>query len=233
MENKKKDEIISISLIIFYVVLNSFLMQKYEYTDFRFLLFNLIFLVGIVIFIKKEKLDKYYGFCKVNNCKKFLYFIPLIIISLVNIWAGFSINNTLFEICIYMAAMFCVGFLEEVIFRGFLFKMMSRDNLKSAIIVSSLTFGIGHIVNLFNGAPLVPTLFQICYAVLLGFLFVIIFVKSGSLWPSIITHGIFNALGVFSVDSSLFLYAIPVILIIICILYVLCILYFDRREKNC
>ena len=31
--------------------------------------------------------------------------------------------------------MFNVGFIEEIIFRGFLFKMMAKDNVKSAVIV--------------------------------------------------------------------------------------------------
>ena len=66
-----------------------------------------------------------------------------------------------------------VGFIEEVIFRGFLFKMMAKDNLKLAIIVSAVTFGIGHIVNLLNGGDLIPALLQIFYAIALGYLFVI------------------------------------------------------------
>jgi hypothetical protein len=38
--------------------------------------------------------------------------------------------------------------IEEVIFRGFLFKALQKDKLSVAIIVSSVTFGFGHIVNL-------------------------------------------------------------------------------------
>ena len=48
--------------------------------------------------------------------------------------------------------MLCVGFLEEVIFRGLLFTAIARNNIKSAVIISSVTFGIGHIINLFNGS---------------------------------------------------------------------------------
>ena len=42
--------------------------------------------------------------------------------------------------------------------------MMEKDNVKSAIAVSAITFGMGHIVNLFHGADVLPTLMQICYA---------------------------------------------------------------------
>lgn len=58
--------------------------------------------------------------------------------------------------------------------------MMGNENVKRAIIVSAVTFGIGHIVNLLNGAELIPTLMQICYAISRGYLFVIIFYKSKS-----------------------------------------------------
>ena len=112
-----------------------------------------------------------------------------------------------------------IGFIEELIFRGFLFKMMAKNNVKSAIIVSALTFGIGHIVNLLNGAELIPTLMQICYATAIGYLFVIIFHKSKSLVPCIITHCLVNSLSVFNVESPLSLYIAPVVLTVVPLAY--------------
>ena len=110
-----------------------------------------------------------------------------------------------------------VGFLEEMIFRGFLFKMMEKDNVKSAIIVSSITFGIGHIVNLLNGADLVLTLLQVCYAIAIGYMLVMIFYKSKSIIPCIIFHAIFNSLTVFSTGDSNIISSI--ILIAMCLAY--------------
>ena len=114
-----------------------------------------------------------------------------------------------------------VGFIEEVIFRGFLFKSMQKDNEKLAIIVSSLTFGIGHIANLLNGAELIPTIVQICYAIALGFLFVTIFLKSGSLIPCIISHIVINSLSSIGKDiNNTTLIILNAILILICLLYI-------------
>ena len=128
-----------------------------------------------------------------------------------------------------MLSMVNIGFLEEIIFRGFLFKMMAKDNLKSAIIVSSITFGLGHIVNLLNGADLVPTLMQICYAVALGYLFVIIFYKSKSLVPCIVTHIVIDVLSVFNVENSLSVYIIPVFLIVVSVGYAV---YINKRVEK-
>lgn len=111
------------------------------------------------------------------------------------------------------------GFIEEIIFRWFLFKMIEKENINKAIIISSLIFGIGHIVNLLNGSSLIPTLFQICYAISLGYLFVTIFIKSKSLLPCIITHSLINSLAIFNVQNELSTYLIPVILIIVSISY--------------
>ena len=104
----------------------------------------------------------------------------------------------------YMISMCCVGFLEEVIFRGLLFRAMEKDNLKKAIIVSSLTFGIGHIVNLFNGSGRDPasSVIQVIFAVLVGFVLVLIFYYGKSLVPCIIFHSANNALKVFEADGS-------------------------------
>ena len=112
-----------------------------------------------------------------------------------------------------------VGFIEEIIFRGFLFKMMAKDNIKRAIIVSAITFGIGHIINLLNGAELVPTLIQTCYATSIGYLFVIIFYKSKSLIPCIITHCLVNSLSIFNIENVISLYVSSVFLIIVPLIY--------------
>lgn len=161
----------------------------------------LLLLTGILsVWIVKNGLLKKYGLCKTSvNPGRFLFYIPLLILISCNLLTGVRMNLSLIETILFAASMLCVGFLEEIIFRGLLFKAMSRDNITSAIIVSSLTFGIGHIVNLINGsgADLVSNICQVCYATAVGFLFVIIFHRGGSLIPCILTHSIFNALSVF------------------------------------
>lgn len=216
---KKKETLFTILLIVIYVVLNSYCINSFGTTSYITTIINTLISVILIVLIKALDRTKYYGLTKVKNSRKYLYFIPLLIIGTVNIWNGFNINNTPKEILFYILTMINVGFIEEIIFRGFLFKMIEKDNLNKAIIISSLTFGIGHIVNLLNGASLIPTLFQICYAISLGYLFVTIFIKSKSLLPCIITHSLINSLAIFNVQNELSTYLIPVILIIISLNY--------------
>lgn len=218
---KKHETLITILLIIIYIVSNSYCMQNFGTNDYRTAIWNFILAIAIIIFIAKNKLGEYYGLTKLPKFKDFLYFIPLIIIMTVNLWNGININNSMTEIIFHILSMIGVGFLEEIIFRGFLFKMMEKDNVNRAILVTSLTFGIGHIVNLLNGAEFIPTLIQICNAVAIGYLFAVIFQKGKSLWPCIIAHAVNNSLSIFNIDNNFSLYIIPIFIIAISTSYAL------------
>lgn len=161
--------------------------------------------VILFLFVKKNQLLTKYGLCKSEiSASKMLFYIPLIVLMTVNLWHGFAMNASPLETILYILSMFCIGFLEEMIFRGFLFNAIVKDGVKSAIIVSSVTFGIGHIMNLVNGsgAELLPNLLQVIYAMAIGFTFVMIYYKTKSLFPCIITHSIFNALSAFANKAS-------------------------------
>jgi membrane protease YdiL (CAAX protease family) len=178
---KKHETLFTIALIVIYVVMNSYMMQNFGYTSIQSAVANTILSVLIIGFIIAIKKVKYYGLVKANNPKKFLYFIPLFVISLYNLRNSINTNNPTNEIIYFVITMINVGFLEEIIFRGFLFKMMEKDNAKRAIIVSSITFGLGHIVNLLNGADFLSTLLQVIYAIAIGYMLVMVFYKSKSL----------------------------------------------------
>lgn len=161
----------------------------------------IVLTVILYLFVKKNGLTEKYGLCKPQiSAVKMLFYIPLIVLMTVNLWNGFVINASPLETLLYVLSMLCIGFLEEMIFRGFLFNAMVKDGVKSAIIVSSVTFGIGHIVNLVNGsgAELLPNILQVIYAVAIGFAFVMIYYKTKSLLPCIVTHGLFNAASAFA-----------------------------------
>jgi len=216
---EKYETLFCMLLIVLYIVINSICIQNFGLVDYRNVIINTIFSIGLIILMIVLRRISYYGLTKVISPKKYLYFIPLVLIVSVNLWNGININNSVSEIIFHILSMINIGFIEEIIFRGFLFKMMAKDNAKSAIIVSSVTFGIGHIINLFNGADIVPTLLQVCYAMSIGYLFVTIFHKSKSLIPCIITHSLVNSLSIFNVDNFISLYIASIFLIIVPVIY--------------
>ncbi len=196
---------------------------------------GVFFALFLFIWIKKNSLLEKYGLCSFQgNWRSYLYFTPLLLIMTTNLWNGAAMNASAAEAMLHILSMLCVGMIEEVIFRGLLFKAICKSNVKRAILISSITFGIGHIVNLLNGADVLPTLLQICYAAAIGFLFTIIFYKGKSLLPCIITHGIINSLSVFSVQGSqVFNIVVSAALCVISVGYALWILKKSEiPEKN-
>ena len=160
----------------------------------------------LYFFVRKNGLTEKYGLCKPRlPAAKMLFYAPLLVLLTANLWYGAAMNLSPLETVLYILSMFCVGFLEEMIFRGLLFKAMAKNGVKTAIIVSSVTFGIGHIVNLINGsgAELLPNLLQVVYAIAIGFAFVMIYCKTKSLMPCILTHSIFNGLSAFANEAAM------------------------------
>lgn len=162
--------------------------------------------IVLLTFILKNNLQKRYGLCKSPfPARRFLFYVPLIVLASGNLWNGVAVNYSPAEAVFRVLCMLCVGFLEEVIFRGLLFAAIAKDNIKSAVVISSVTFGVGHIINLFNGSGmnLVSNLCQIVFAVAVGFLFVTLFYRGGSLIPCILVHSAINAFGTFANDTNL------------------------------
>ena len=167
---------------------------------------NILLTAILFRFIQKNGLLQRYGICKTSiPPQKFLWYIPLLILASHNLWNGAALNLPLAGTVCYLLYMLCVGFLEEAIFRGLLFKAIAKDNIKSAIVVSSVTFGLGHLLNLFNGSGmgLVANLCQVMGAIAIGFLFVTIFYRSGSLISCIITHSAIDMVSAFANEADL------------------------------
>jgi len=157
------------------------------------------------VWIIRNGLSEKYGLCGFKGSRKqFLYFIPLIIMSCVNLINGLGLNAPAAVSLLMMVNLAVGGYVEEIIFRGFLFRAMAKDNLRSAILVSAITFGAGHIVNLANTADTLGVLLQVCYAIVIGFLYTLVVYKGGSLWPCIASHMFVNGSSIFALEQGPF-----------------------------
>ena len=206
---EKNELTFAIVWIVIYCVLQSLanpLNEKIGVEYSASAIFSILQSVILLVFIRKMRLLKRYGLCKSPiSASRFLFYIPLIILATRNFWNGAAFNLNLAGTVCYIACMLCVGFLEEVIFRGLLFKAIAKDNVKTAIVISSVTFGLGHLLNLVNGsgAGIAENLFQVTGAIAIGFLFVILYYRGGSLLPCIITHSAINITSVFANEAGL------------------------------
>jgi hypothetical protein len=206
---KKSEITFAILWIVAYVVLSSLADQLSEsigITKSVTAVLHVAMVLILFFWIRKNDLSIKYGFCRSKfPAKRFLFYIPLAIIASASLWNGISPRFGFPGTLLFVVSMCCVGFLEEVIFRGLLFRAMEKNNVKTAIIVSALTFGLGHIVNLFNGSgrDLTASLIQIVFAILVGFVLVLIFYHGGSLIPCIVFHSVNNALSAFETEGTM------------------------------
>ena len=167
--------------------------------------FIAVYAIAVTVWIRCSGLSEKYGLCGFRgNVKRFLWFIPLAVMSCINLINGLALTAPLGVALLMMVHLAVAGYVEEIIFRGFLFRGMAKDNLRSAIIVSAVTFGVGHIVNLANTEDKLGVLLQVCYAVVIGFLYTVLVYKGGSLWPCIASHMFVNGSSVFAPEQGPF-----------------------------
>lgn len=203
LNNKYKSELIffGISMSVHYVLVNlaiklSSVINKPNSIN---ALTGIVFLIGMITYLKKKKLLSYYG---INNLKELeyknlLFCLPMIIIALGNLRYGIHINNSWEQIVYISLEALGVGFAEEILFRSFLMKAIINKSATAAIIISSAVFGIIHIFNLFYGADIITTLAQVIYATALGLMFSMFFYKTNNILPCVICHSIINMTNTF------------------------------------
>lgn len=159
---------------------------------------------GAALFVWRNGLSEKYGLTSWStNSRQMLWFIPLWVIASGNLWGGIEPHYAMPGLAFALVSMGLVGFAEELIFRGFLFKAMLGNSERAAIIVSSVTFGMGHLVNLLNGQATFETLVQVVFAIAVGFVFTLAFHKGGSLWPCIVAHSLIDIASVVSAREGL------------------------------
>lgn len=135
-----------------------------------------------------------------------IYVLPALAVTVNNFpWVSFlsgdcSLDATAGQIAFFAFSCFCVGFFEELTFRGcalmLLLKSRRGSKLKifMAIFWSSVIFGVIHLVNIFTASPGAVFL-QIGYSALIGALCCVVLLETGNIWLCVIIHAIYNFAG--------------------------------------
>ena len=202
---EKKEVLFAVLWIVAYCVVMAPIKGQFGYGSAWWLLAMIVFAAGIMAFVKAYHLEEKYGLTGFpKDMKKYLFFIPVFVLATGNLWDGFSLSFNGADLVIATLSMILVGLVEEMIFRGFLFKaMLGNGKTVPAIIVSAVTFGIGHIVNLFAGQAGFETAIQIIFAISWGFILTMVFYKSESLIPCIIAHAMIDVFSLYGAENEL------------------------------
>lgn len=116
--------------------------------------------------------------------------LVLLAISSIALLTGLPTGSVLFFVALNT---FFVGFSEEVMFRGVLFRALELSmRIWPAIILTCVLFGAVHVLNGFNTGDWNGSTMQAVTAAMSGLVFVAIVIRTGSLWPAIIYHWLWD-----------------------------------------
>jgi uncharacterized protein len=106
------------------------------------------------------------------------------------------------RLSLFLALALLVGFVEESYFRGMILRALLGRGPWQAVIISSLCFGILHLLNLAGGANLAATLLQVVYAVAIGLMYAALALRTRTILPLIATHGLTDFVGFLALNST-------------------------------
>ena len=194
---------------------------KYGDESIFMLLGLLLIAAGIFTFVKVYNLEEKYGLVKwQGKASDYWFYIPVFILMTGNLWRGVALAYSGISQVFAVISMLLVGFIEEMLFRGFLFRiLLKKDPAPVAITISAVTFGIGHIVNLLAGQASLETVIQVLFAVAWGYIFTFVFYKSGSLLVCIAVHGLVDAFSKFAGENITIAWVYMGATIVIAVIY--------------
>lgn len=111
-----------------------------------------------------------------------------------------SVSSSAAKTILLATSCLAVAAYEELAFRGVLLLTMckgktAKKDIFSAVIASSAVFAIFHLLNLIDGAGLVPVIMQIGYSFLIGGMCSAVLIVCKSIYPCIVLHAVFNFCG--------------------------------------
>lgn len=132
---------------------------------------------------------------------KIMWLPALYIISFLSMAVVLGLPSIKVILFVFLSTAF-VGLSEETMFRGIMFQALrSRFALWPAIILTSVLFGSVHILNAFTTGEVLNSFLQAFTATLSGFAFIALLVRTGSIWPSIVYHALWD-FGTFSMSAT-------------------------------
>jgi len=211
-----------------------------ETTGMAYLTGVILIVLSIMLFLYLKKTQRltYYGFCRVTvqDALRVLLYIPLAVLAFIQLVPGVPRTASLADVAAACLLMIGTGFIEEVIFRGFLYQSITqRRGSVTAILISGITFGLGHIVNLLRGYTSVVQAEQIVTAVVIGIALAMLVAIARSIIPGILFHIIFNVTGTIADTEGNAQTCLLIAILTISLLYIIWLIRFlpKRKKKSC
>jgi len=120
--------------------------------------------------------------------KKVLYYLPLILIALLYFVSGINFGAGMRDISATLFLATAIGMAEELYFRGIICGIWAECGTEKAMLISAGLFALCHALNFIGGAEPVMTVLQICFALVYGMVFALLYLAGKSLVPCVLLH---------------------------------------------
>ncbi|MCC2592045.1 CPBP family intramembrane metalloprotease [Tessaracoccus sp. OS52] len=166
--------------------------------------FMLLLTAASIIYLTRNGWLRDYGVTGVEktDLRPALWFLPLLLMSVLLYTLGLATDRDALDVILVVGLMVGVGFLEELVFRGFLYKAIrAKGGVARAALIAGTTFGLGHIVNLLNGYTGIEQLIQVVLGIGIGVALCLLFELTGSIMAGAIFHTLLNISGSVTADN--------------------------------
>ncbi|RUT28428.1 CPBP family intramembrane metalloprotease [Paenibacillus zeisoli] len=176
-----------------------------------FIPFALVLIVYLTIRGKWKAL----GFESLRNIpsRNWIYYLPLVLVLGINCMNGFK-STSASTLLYFIGFTLLVGFVEETIYRGLILRTLLAKGVTTAVVTSSILFGVTHILNALSGQNLFETILQIVYALLVGLVLALLIIMNNNILPLITFHFIHNLIQFMSPSDSVWYGTLVVIAVL-------------------
>lgn len=182
----------------------------------------LVLSVALVVYLRANGWLTRYGIraTRPEDFTRSIYYAPLVVIVLLQLTKGFRGELDTPAVVLVVALMAAVGFLEELIFRGLLYRaLLTRRGVTGAVVISGVTFGLGHVVNLTRDYTAVQQALQVAVGIGLGIVLALLFALTGSILPLVAFHAVLNVAGSVTARDDRAEVVVVAVTLAICALY--------------
>lgn len=158
-------------------------------------------ILGLVVMRLSPPRVRDYGYRRPRRARAALWFVPAAATVLIILGTqGVRVDAP--TVAAYGVLVVTVALNEETWFRAIVFAILHARSTRTAVIGSSVLFGVLHLANLAGGADVGSSILQVAFAALFGLVAAQLLVLTGSLWPAIAWHAAWNFVSFIGGDST-------------------------------
>ena len=190
----KRNGVLAVILFIVYLsqnILRNILVNMLAINELVATLITVMFFGALAIFLVKK--DNYFKVRYTSKtCITYIIIVTLIL-SVINLFP-FDLSIGITTLSVFLTMLF-VGLMEELIFRGCIYKICAEKwGALKAVVFSSVLFGFIHIINILQD-DMVMVVLQIIYATCIGVVYAMVMYKEQGIILCILAHAIINIAG--------------------------------------